>query len=369
MTEAKERSCIVSGTFDPLTVGHRDIIERAAKMFDMVHVLVAKTSSKPGHLMSYEEKVRQLKVDLCTLKNIEIHPIEGALVDQAKALGSKVIVRGLRNEQDLIYEMDMSSVNRMLNSEVETVYLPCKPELSFVSSSMVRELCRLGKWEEASKFTSATALGIIKSKLTKIVAITGGIACGKSQVQKIFEANDWATIDCDNINRAHVLGSRYYSKMINDALFAKGYSDVLNSDGVIDPKKLAVVVFDPKCADAKRIVEKIAWPVILDVVECAKSDWTWNKSNKMAVQVPCLFEEGSEDFTKIFDETVCITSSEQVQIERMVNTRNMTVEEAKARIQAQSPVESKAKKCDFVIENNSDLAVLEANVKEVLEKL
>ena len=150
-------NCIVSGTFDPITVGHVDIIKRASKMFDLVYVLVAKTSSKSNSVLTYENKVEIIKDCLQGIKHI-ILPIENTLIDTIKTLDARIVVRGLRNATDLIYEMDMSSVNRDLCPEIETVYLPCRPELSYVSSSTVRELCRLGKYQEAKKYCSDLAV-------------------------------------------------------------------------------------------------------------------------------------------------------------------------------------------------------------------
>lgn len=361
----KEVGCIVSGTFDPLTVGHKDIICRAAAMFDVVHILIAKTSSKPGHLLTYEEKVFDIESSV-NASNIKIHPIEGALVDQAKKLGVNVIVRGLRNEQDLVYEMDMSSVNRILNSEIETVYLPCKPELSFVSSSMVREMCRLGKFEEASKFASHNAVMMMKSHLNTVVALTGGIACGKSEVQKIFSENSWATIDCDEINRSHVLGSTIHCEKIKDAMRHLGHN-VTNDFGFLSLDKLREVVFSDK--DAREKLNEIAWPVILEVVNAFCSDWSWNPSTKIAVQVPLLFEPGSEEFSKVFSKTVCLTSPAKLQVERMMTNRKLSLEEATARLKSQMDVYEKAKLCDFEIENSGSLEDLRKKTLEVIEKL
>ena len=180
----KDSCCAVSGSFDPITVGHVDIIRRAAKMFTKVYVLVAKTSSKANSVLTYQDKVDIIKESLGDgeFSWYEIVPIEGTLIDTLNKLNITIVVRGLRNGTDLIYEMDMSSVNRDLNPEIETVYLPCRPELSYVSSSMVRELCKLQKYQEAKRYCNTLAVDKIHRKNMKLVALTGGIACGKSEV-------------------------------------------------------------------------------------------------------------------------------------------------------------------------------------------
>ena len=156
--DGKTRGCAVSLTGDPITIGHRDVIKRAYAMFGRVVVFLAGGSSKKGSLLGYEDRKALVEAALAEdgLTDFEVLPISGALVDCAKKAGTDVIVRGLRNEQDLVYETDMSAVNRMLAPGIETVYLPCRPELSYVSSSAVRELARLGKFAEAARFSSAS---------------------------------------------------------------------------------------------------------------------------------------------------------------------------------------------------------------------
>ena len=251
-------NCIVSGTFDPITVGYVDIIKRASKMFDLVYVLVAKTSSESNSVLNYENKVEIIKDCLQGIKHI-ILPIENTLIDTIKTLDARTVVRGLRNATDLIYEMDMSSVNRDLCPEIETVYLPCRPELSYVSSSMVRELCRLGKYQEAKKYCSDLAVNWIHRKQMKIVALTGGIACGKSEVQKIFEANGWIGYDLDEIsNEVLSENSLEIIEQLNED-YGKSFSI---DDTYRDFKqKLAKLVFSN--ASAKKWLESVMHPLIL----------------------------------------------------------------------------------------------------------
>ena len=109
-------SCIISLTADPITVGHRDIIKRASSLFEKIYILIPEKSSKASHLLSYEERKKCIEQDVCKdgVEDFTVLPIPAGktLVDEAVALGCNVIVRGLRNEQDLIYETDMAAVNR-----------------------------------------------------------------------------------------------------------------------------------------------------------------------------------------------------------------------------------------------------------------
>ena len=133
---------ICPGSFDPVTLGHLDIIERAAGIFDEVIVLVANNRSKKT-LFSTEERIelisRCIKSD-----NIRIDTDDGLLVDYAKKAGAAAIVKGLRAVSDFDYEFQQALINKSLYPECETVFLTAKSENMFLSSSMVKEVCSLG---------------------------------------------------------------------------------------------------------------------------------------------------------------------------------------------------------------------------------
>lgn len=294
-------------------------------------------------------------------------PIEGALVDQARMLGVRTIVRGLRNEQDLVYETDMSAVNRMLSPGVETVYLPCKPELSFVSSSMVRELVRLGKYAEAAKFSSDATVGAMKRRLTKAVAITGGIACGKSEVQRLFAKAGWATLDCDDVNRMLLQSESYASLVV--AMAAEKYGvDVSSSTGYVNAKKLAGLVFSNPAA--RMDLQRLAFPEIAEYVDrFVYEDWKANPGTKVAVQVPLLFEPGTEDFAEMFSKTVCVETSRDIQVARLRKRNGYSDEEIESRLAAQMDLDEKARLCDYVIPNTGSRKSLRSRAAEVIGEI
>jgi len=366
-------SCIVSMTGDPMTIGHRDIICRARKIFGKVYIALAGKSSKPGALFDYDEKEEIVIHDLeeeAQLKNkidFEVVPIRESLVDLASSLKIGVIVRGLRNEQDLIYETDMSAINKMLSPSIETIYLPCDPKLSFVSSSSVRELARLGKWEVVESFTSiATALKM-KFKMTRVVAVTGGIASGKSETRKTFEDRGWYVIDCDEINRM-CLGEFEYQNELKKKLSEAGF-DIGdgNPTSTIDIKKLADLVFTDK--RAKEIVESCAFPLIKYNVVKMASSWKWSKSFKVAVQCPLLFEPGTEMFNSLFDDTICISAPEEARRARMRDNRGYSEDEIERRLKSQMPLEEKEKLCDYVVKNDSSREDLRIRLNEVISEI
>lgn len=133
---------ICPGSFDPVTLGHLDIIERAANLFDEVIVLVASNSSKKT-LFNAEERMALLKRCI-KAKNVSVDTHDGLLVDYAKQKGAKAIVKGLRAMSDFEYEFQQALTNQSLFPEAETVFLCARGDNMFLSSSMVKEVCKLG---------------------------------------------------------------------------------------------------------------------------------------------------------------------------------------------------------------------------------
>ena len=130
---------IYPGSFDPVTFGHIDIIERAARISDELIVGVLQNKAKTP-LFSVEERVIMLREVTKHLKNVKIVPFEGLLIEFAKKMDAKVIVRGLRAITDFEYELQMSQTNRKLNSDVETLFLTTSLEYSYLSSTTVKEV-------------------------------------------------------------------------------------------------------------------------------------------------------------------------------------------------------------------------------------
>lgn len=133
---------ICPGSFDPVTLGHLDIIERASELFDKVIVLVMSNSTKCC-AFTVEERIELLKKCIDSPK-IEVDTYSGLLVDYAKANNAAAIVKGLRAVSDFDYEFQQALINKSLFEKVETVFLTAKGENMFLSSSMVKEVCSLG---------------------------------------------------------------------------------------------------------------------------------------------------------------------------------------------------------------------------------
>ena len=134
---------ITPGTFDPITYGHLDVITRAAQLVDEVVVAVAASPGK-GPLFTLEERSALAKQAVEHLPNVRVEPFEGLLVDFARKQKAQVIVKGLRAITDFEYEFQMAALNYQLANELETVFIMSPPQYMYLSSSIVRELARLG---------------------------------------------------------------------------------------------------------------------------------------------------------------------------------------------------------------------------------
>ena len=135
-------TALCPGTFDPVTNGHLDVVGRAAQLFDAVIVGVVENPSKTP-LFSVDERVRLLEEALKDLTNVRVGSFRGLLVDHARAEGASVIVKGLRAISDYEYEIQMAQMNQRIGG-VETLFMATSPKWSFLSSSLVKEVARLG---------------------------------------------------------------------------------------------------------------------------------------------------------------------------------------------------------------------------------
>ena len=134
---------VYPGSFDPITNGHLDIIRRSRGLFDLIIVAVNDNPSG-DYLFRGEERVRIVKEILGDLSHIEVERFEGLLVDYARDRGAGFIIRGLRALSDFEYEFQMDLMNRRLNPHIETIYLMTNQEYSYLSSSIIKEMVRLG---------------------------------------------------------------------------------------------------------------------------------------------------------------------------------------------------------------------------------
>ena len=155
---------IYPGSFDPVTLGHLDIIQRSAQIVDELIVGVLKNNAKTP-LFSLEERVKMISDVTKDMKNVKILPFEGLLVDFAKQMEANVIIRGLRAITDFEYELQMSQTNHKLSSEIETLFLTTNVEYSFLSSTTVKEIASFNG--DIRKFVPDVIADAIKEKMSE----------------------------------------------------------------------------------------------------------------------------------------------------------------------------------------------------------
>ncbi|MFT5505619.1 MAG: pantetheine-phosphate adenylyltransferase [Gammaproteobacteria bacterium] len=156
------RIAIYPGTFDPVTRGHIDICHRALKMFDGIVIGVADSNAKQP-FFDINERRQMLEEVFADEDRITIRPFSGLLIDFARECNAEVIVRGLRAISDFEYEVQLAGMNRSLANEIETVFLTAALQYAFVSSSLVREIARMGG--DVSEFLHPSVLKKLTDKL------------------------------------------------------------------------------------------------------------------------------------------------------------------------------------------------------------
>lgn len=154
---------IYPGTFDPITLGHEDVVRRAARLFDEVVVAVAQSHSKRP-LFSLEERVALAAKVLSDCPNVKVVGFSGLLMQFAREEGARVVIRGLRAVSDFEYEFQLAGMNRHLYPEVETLFLTPAEQYMFISASLVREIAQMGG--DISKFVSPRVQQSIAEKLS-----------------------------------------------------------------------------------------------------------------------------------------------------------------------------------------------------------
>ena len=158
------RRAIYPGSFDPVTNGHLDVVDRARKLFDEVIVAVAHTDQKQP-LFTLEERLDFLRATIGHLDKVEIAPLDGLLVDFALARQATAVIRGLRAVSDFEFEFQMALMNRKLEATVETIFLMPKEEYTYLSSRIVKEIARLGG--DVGEFLPAPVAVALRAKLGK----------------------------------------------------------------------------------------------------------------------------------------------------------------------------------------------------------
>jgi len=159
--ESSKKIALYPGSFDPITNGHLDVLERASRMFDEVVIAVLKNPAKKPFL-NVEERIELIKEATKTLKNTKVDSFDGLTVEYARKIGAKFLIRGLRTITDFEYEVQLCQTNQVIAKEIDTVFLSTRPEHNFISSSIVRELSNHNT--DISKFVPKNVVEYLKKK-------------------------------------------------------------------------------------------------------------------------------------------------------------------------------------------------------------
>jgi len=145
VTQSRKSIAVCPGSYDPITNGHLDVIRRTAALYEEVVVAVVNRSvRKSGSLFAIDERVGFVERALADLEGVRVEPFSTLIVDFARSVGARAIVKGLRAISDFEYELEMNQLNRRQDPEIESVYLMASPQYSFLSSSGVKELATFG---------------------------------------------------------------------------------------------------------------------------------------------------------------------------------------------------------------------------------
>ena len=155
-------TAICPGSFDPITLGHLDVIRRAAACFEKVWVCVMVNAEKKSPMFTAEERVALIRASVADIDNVEVEAFSGLLALYAVSKGANVLVKGVRNATDFDQEYQMAAINRGISSGLETVLLPSSPAYQHFSSTMVREMIRYGQPME--KYVPAPVAEELKRK-------------------------------------------------------------------------------------------------------------------------------------------------------------------------------------------------------------
>ena len=238
---------------DPITFGHIDIVERAAKTYEHLVVAIGQNPNKAGrYLFSVEERLSMISQCFKHLNNVKVEKFQGLLAEYAYRHRFDVIVRGVRNNTDLESELILFSVNKSLQKNIDTVFFPTNPEMGHISSSVVKAIVTEGG--DVSKYCPLLVKENLERKILGkyYVGIAGGIAAGKTHFSKeilnaIQAKTDATYISLDAVGH-HVLSnsSREIYKATRQKVIDTFGPDLENEDGSINRRKLGAIVFNEK---------------------------------------------------------------------------------------------------------------------------
>jgi len=365
------KKAIISGSFDPITIGHLDLIVRTSQLFDEVYVAVGDNPDK-SYVFSIDDRVEFIVNSTYSLKNVIVIPFDGLLAEFAYNNDIQYIVRGIRNANDLQYENTLSIINSKLKN-IETIYLPTKPQLQHISSSAVKSIAK-----EFGNIEGYTTL-MVKSKLEyqtwnkTILCLVGISGSGKSMIgNKISEFSDEITfVNMDKLgHRIYESHEPYAIKIKNQITSYFGYG-ILNEDGSINRKVLGSIVFNDKTA--LNLLDTIMMPAIRHLVY----EIIRNTNTEYIIFEGAIIPENG--FLPLFNnQVVLITCNESDAMQRAADRDGLPLDAIKSRYASQGSTDQKRliiqqsiinENYGTLIEFNSDDGLIDDKLEELWEKI
>lgn len=348
---------------DPITYGHIDIIERAAATYDRVTVAIGANPAKTrGYLFTPEERLKMAKRSTAHLDNVDCVIFEGLLAQYAYRNGYNVIIRGVRNSGDLEAELTLYSVNQLQFATIDTVFFPAKPTLAHVSSSVVRALVSEGG--DVSEYVPIYVKQKLEQKISRQIRIgvTGGIGSGKSFVAQslVKHIPNSRHIDLDEIGHYILSNSPEPAYQETRSNIARDFGkDILEEDGSINRRILGNIVFQDarKLTKLNRIMLK---PILARLYEMCRDNHGQDPSEKPDVVIleTGLFVESR--LTHLVNHCmVLVTSPEEVRVERLAESRDMSEDEAHRRIRREITDDERRSYLNKMLKYNDSSFLLE----------
>jgi pantetheine-phosphate adenylyltransferase len=320
---------------DPITAGHIDIVERAARTYSELLVAVGKNPAKSGrYLFDAEQRLAFAKSALAHLPNVSCTLFSGLLAEFAYRQGYDVIVRGVRNEGDLGDELTLYAVNRSLHSSVDTVFLPARPDLGHISSGVVKAIVREGG--DVSAFCPLQVKQALEEQLLqrRLIGIAGGIGAGKSTIAKrlvdaLLPDTPAVMVNLDQVGHFVLSNSDEPIYRATRERIAKRFgAHVQAADSAIDRRALGAIVFAD--GEALRELNQIMHePMVARLYDETRR----LGAGPIIIEGAILVEAG---WTRIVNNNVVLVDApESVRVQRIVSRDSVDEAEARRRIARQ----------------------------------
>lgn len=350
---------------DPITYGHIDVVERAAKVFDKVIVGIGVNTDKK-YLFSLEERTEMAKKSLASIPNVTVVSFEGLLVDYAYENNIDVIVKGVRDDKDFNYETSLHEIGHSQRA-IETLLLIAKPELRQVSSSAVKAIQK--EYGDLTKYVSLNVKQKLEERLSGqyLIGIAGGVGSGKSYVSKKFEELgkqnniEVNSIDLDKIGHK-ILGEwtePLYVK-IREQIIQEFGCTVQKSDGFIDRKNLGEIVFNEE-HKWNKLDEIMREPILRGF----KKE-IYGKKGLIFVEGAIMIEK---DWTKMLNHNIVLVSADEPSRKRRLNKRGWNDERIKQVIARQQTDEEKEQKLNEAIEKDNNGRIFKVNNSDTINNI